>query len=517
MFKPVSASCSKRIFSLLLSFAVLFTAVSCTPKEEMPGISETSSAATSSELSETTTTTTTTIKPEPPDVTGSYLMKLNAKSEDYPVAYRLDLLDKDGRLGFLFTNIYDDYEWVFKVFEAEDKLNDGSLIAEYKDEEISVKVASDGKTADVAFLDSEGKNGPLSGHYERIDDHDEEYHPEAVPESSNDPDTPGGAVDAVLAKAAREYLELPEGAVLTADDLSKVDYLEIINEPSASLNGIEYFTGLRRVSVQISSISDISPLADLKSLEEITFTYAFIDAIPDFSKCESLEYLALQNCWIKDISPVAAISSLKRLYISNNRITSIAPIKDMDTLEEISLYHNPITDWETVSGNGKLISALLQDYDITLKVLDKARQIVKETITDDMGELEKEIAIYRKLHEIADYKSWQRPVKPDGYYILMKGQGVCADWSETTALLMTLAGLDCSEIGSDTHAWNIIKIDGAYYEIDCLWDDGSDPEEWKYFNVSRARMDSVEDHHISMFNYPVAEKSMMKLKYLLLI
>lgn len=520
MIKNGAAKCAARITSLLLSLVFILTAVSCTVREEPSQTVDTTTDAalvTSTSSSETAVTTTTTAEPEPADVTGSYLMQYYTQEEGRPDAAKLDLLRKEGRLGFMFSNIYKDHEWIFKIFDVECALSDRTVTAEYKDEEIYIKVTSDGESADVTFLDNKGEPGPYNGHYERQDDPYGESLQAAVPEPVYDPATPDGAVDAALARAAREYLGLPEGAALTADDLSKVEHIELIDETSATLNGIEYFTGLRSINVQVSNISDISPLADLKLLEDITFGFAAVDTIPDLSRCESLEYLSLQSCCISDITPVTSIRSLTHLYLSGNRITSIAPIKDMENLVEISLHNNPITDWDTIASNAQLIFALTQDYDNTMKVLDKARAIVQETITDDMNELEKEIAIYRKLHKIAESKSWSGPIMPDGYYILMKGSGICGDWAEATALLMTLAGLDCFQVGSDTHYWDIIRIDGVYYEIDCYWDDGVDPANWEYFNISRARMDKADSHHINLIHNPVANHTMMKLKYMMLI
>lgn len=455
----------------------------------------------------------------PADVTGTYQMKAKDPKEGDPVAYRLELYRKGDKLGVLFTFIYEnDMDYYFKVYTLEAKTSGSFVTARYECEDGFFELSSDGKTADVNYIG--GQTSPLTGCYVRQDPEAEEYHEKAFPEPVNDPATPNGAVDAVLAKVAREQLGFAEDKVLTKSDLAKVKILDTFGEKPVSLSGIEYFTGLNILRIDRSYIRDISPLANLSSIEEVNICNSYIESIPDLSKCENLTRLNLSCCSIKDISPVTKIRSLKALSLNNNRITSIAPIKDMENLEELYLYDNPITDWETIAGNTKLTSALVQDYDTTLAIMERARSILNETITNDMSELEKEIAIYKKLHEIGHSEMREGPSMPSGYSILMEGRGVCLDWAQATALLMTLAGLECFEIGSDTHAWNIIRIDGEYYEIDCFWDDGNQPAYWEFFNISRARMDPYEHHRISgvvydVSPYPMAYHSMMKVQYLM--
>lgn len=65
------------------------------------------------------------------------------------------------------------------------------------------------------------------------------------------------------------------------------------------------------------------------------------------------------------------------------------------------------------------------------------------------------------------------------YGVLINGHSVCEGYAEAFQLLMDIAGVECSIVigeadnGSEVvlHAWNIVKLDGQYYHIDCTWDD----------------------------------------------
>ena len=525
----------EKIIACVLAMNVMLQASACSIKGEQlqtvetkyeTSVSETSAPTVNTAETTTGSTTETTAEttvPEPLDVTGIYLMMYkNPRGDDFPYGVRMELLREDDNIAVLFQALYST-EGRYSSSIVVDPVGpyvvaarkDGKLITcEREGEKDTFKIITDGKTADVNFsiFGVSDENGPVqfSGHYERI--YIEEPKQDEVPAATNDPATPGGAIDSVIATEARKQLGLPEGEALTAENLKNVYALDLVYAPS--LNGIEFFTNLSRISIQLSYIKDISPLADLVNLREIYISDSPVDTIPDLSRCRDLKNLTIVQCDITDITPVTAISLLKELNMGGNKITSIAPIKDVDFLESLNIADNPITDWEVIKDNKALTSAMETDYDLVLKVLNKARSIVNKTITDDMSDLDKEIAIYKMIHKIADQGYPERNMNAFAYSVLMEGEGICIDFAEAVSLLMTLAGLECWMTGSSTHEWNVIKIDGKYYEIDCMWDDHSPVLNWKYFNLSRGRMDKEPEHHVERPRYTTDSCSMPALQYL---
>ena len=59
------------------------------------------------------------------------------------------------------------------------------------------------------------------------------------------------------------------------------------------------------------------------------------------------------------------------------------------------------------------------------------------------------------------------------YSILVNGTGICGSYALAYRALMTAAGVDCLYLSSQqmNHAWNMVKIDGEWYHVDCCWDD----------------------------------------------
>lgn len=59
---------------------------------------------------------------------------------------------------------------------------------------------------------------------------------------------------------------------------------------------------------------------------------------------------------------------------------------------------------------------------------------------------------------------------------LCRGTGTCQAYEEAYSKLLTAVGIENEETRDtgDGHTWNAVKIDGAWCQIDCTWDDASD-------------------------------------------
>lgn len=89
------------------------------------------------------------------------------------------------------------------------------------------------------------------------------------------------------------------------------------------------------------------------------------------------------------------------------------------------------------------------------------------------------------------------------YGALVKHTAVCQGYAEAYMLLTTAAGLECKIISGQAngtnHAWNIVKVDNKWYNVDVTWDDptGSDRTDsnnlsYKYFLIPDSIM--YQDH-----------------------
>ena len=176
-----------------------------------------------------------------------------------------------------------------------------------------------------------------------------------------------------------------------------------------------------------------------------------------------------------------------------------------------------IGDWETIAGNEDLIEALMYDYEECLEIEQRAKEILSETITDDMTDLEKEIHLKKSIEDFINYEYYMEdPEEAHSllYYGLILNVGVCHNYTDAAKYLMGLAGLDVYNCTSYEHEWNIICLDGKWYEFDCTWDDEKAEADWVWFNKSRAYMLETDSHDLVFPEmFPLAEEDMPFAQY----
>lgn len=153
--------------------------------------------------------------------------------------------------------------------------------------------------------------------------------------------------------------------------------------------------------------------------------------------------------------------------------------------------------------------AILQAYqsgdssslsEINRSILDAAKDVIASEINDDMSDYEKELAIHDFITGWSrfDYSVFGRS-SADGftdgsdtpYGVLVDQSAMCHGYSSTFQLFMDMLDIECMTVfglpnsNGVEHSWNMVKLDGEWYCVDCAWDDpiGGSPCH-TYFNVT---------------------------------
>ncbi len=122
------------------------------------------------------------------------------------------------------------------------------------------------------------------------------------------------------------------------------------------------------------------------------------------------------------------------------------------------------------------------------EIAEKAAQVVEAQITADMDTEEKIDTLYNYLVNSSVYdhaaleeaeangfkkgEGFSREDAFNTYGILVEGKGVCMSYAYAFRLLCDLSDIECIVTtgylnGNLPHAWNMVNIDGEWYEIDC--------------------------------------------------
>lgn len=143
--------------------------------------------------------------------------------------------------------------------------------------------------------------------------------------------------------------------------------------------------------------------------------------------------------------------------------------------------------------NGKCVELTLQYYEIA-EDLEKAKkqfeaaaeEILKgaKGLSDDAG---KEKYVHDALIEKLDYHAGSA-MGQSAYSALVNGRSVCAGYARSFQYLLMQLGIPCyycTGYSGGNHAWNIVKLDDGYYNVDVTWDD-TEPSTYDYFNKTDA-------------------------------
>lgn len=166
------------------------------------------------------------------------------------------------------------------------------------------------------------------------------------------------------------------------------------------------------------------------------------------------------------------------------------------------------------------IEAYLEKKTSTLSAQDQqtlqaAQKVSASIITSSMGEYDKVKAIHDYLINFNTYQETGSR-SHDAISALVDGKSVCDGYAKAFKLLCYLNGIDCVRVcgsaGGGNHAWNKVKVNGAWYNIDVTWDDpvSSRPVlRYDYFLISDSALS--KDHHWTQYAHlPTAPNSYTK-------
>lgn len=154
------------------------------------------------------------------------------------------------------------------------------------------------------------------------------------------------------------------------------------------------------------------------------------------------------------------------------------------------------------------------------EVNEKVTSIVSSITNSSMKDYEKELVLHDYVVNNAKYDQRAntniKSMPADSYTaygILINGVGVCQGYADAMYRLLTAAGIKNTMVIGDAnngsgwvgHAWNIVEIQGMYYQLDTTWDDpvtddGSNILSHSYFNVTDAKLS--KDHRWDTSQYP---------------
>ena len=118
-------------------------------------------------------------------------------------------------------------------------------------------------------------------------------------------------------------------------------------------------------------------------------------------------------------------------------------------------------------------------------------------------ELEIALFMHDYLINHADYDQTYTHYSAHG--VLLYGSGTCQSYASAYQILLNKSGMQCLWVdgttGSEKHCWNLVSLDGVWYQVDCTWDDPiGGNERHDYFLIADEQM--AKDHQWNESLYP---------------
>lgn len=145
------------------------------------------------------------------------------------------------------------------------------------------------------------------------------------------------------------------------------------------------------------------------------------------------------------------------------------------------------------------------------KATKEMKKIIDESVAQiekEETELDKEKAAHDLICErvVYDYDlSDENAMRNQTIYsVFLTDKTVCAGYSQAMQLLCNAVGIDCIAVTSETHEWNMLRVNDIWYCVDLTWNDGDDNTvQYLFFNRSEEKLLELEtggqgqaEHHV---------------------
>lgn len=120
----------------------------------------------------------------------------------------------------------------------------------------------------------------------------------------------------------------------------------------------------------------------------------------------------------------------------------------------------------------------------------KIRKIIKSLNLNGKSTYRKILEIYKYVTSHVDFDHKYGKLSYTVYNPVMNGKATCQGYAMLTYRLMQEAGIPCriivgtyTEFLTNSHAWNIVQINGKWYGLDSTHDRGKSAKKYKHFLV----------------------------------
>lgn len=184
---------------------------------------------------------------------------------------------------------------------------------------------------------------------------------------------------------------------------------------------------------------------------------------PEISSRASSEARAKIHEALKQHADTIDISSYRLTYEESKAL-----LKDV-VYWDGSLFYVQTYGYSTRLVNGYVTQIFPAYIEHEAEIEQALKRAVRESITSDMSDLQKMLALHNWLASncVYDYSYEKYSV----YDALVTGKAVCQGYKDSYEMLLRYVGiLEVGTASGENHTWNQVKVGGQWYNVDVTWD-----------------------------------------------
>ena len=196
--------------------------------------------------------------------------------------------------------------------------------------------------------------------------------------------------DMNLRAAIAGVLEKSIDEPITIKEMESFRKLDLVSELTSSkkikdLTGLEYAINLEILWISNNEVSDLSPLAGLTKMIQMSMEHNPITSFSALTNMEELQGIQIShNNIINDITPLAGKAKLRGVLIWGCPITDISPLTDLPSIEYIDLCGNQISEIPSFENAPKLKKLYIYNNKVSdVSILKNHTQLERLNLRDN--------------------------------------------------------------------------------------------------------------------------------------
>ncbi|WP_051394445.1 leucine-rich repeat domain-containing protein [Rhodobacter capsulatus] len=141
--------------------------------------------------------------------------------------------------------------------------------------------------------------------------------------------------------------------------LTGLQRLNLNRTAVSDLTPLAGLAALRVLSLDQTATRDLSPLAGLTALESLLLDQTDIRNLTPLAGLTALSELVLYGTAVSDLSPLAGLTALKSLWLDQTEVSDLSPLAGLTALEILALGQTRVRDLTPLAGMTALKSLVL--------------------------------------------------------------------------------------------------------------------------------------------------------------